>query len=154
MARLDRRARLCFMPSQRPGLSEALGLGQPELDAAAWAVTSEGALLRGPVAIAAAGDALLSAPDNTGRSRRRGLSSALSASRGPLSRLVGLPGLAAVAERAYSAVAARRGRLPFGGPPACASGVPPALDASSAAEIRRRISGRNAAEDDGRATRS
>lgn len=117
--RLDRRARLCLLPSQKPGLSEAIGLTAADVESAAWALTTDGRLLRGPVAFAATVDRILM-PEGS-----------------PLASLFGLPVIRPIADRLYAAFAARRGA--FGGEAACSIRGPQPLDAASREEIERRL---------------
>ena len=119
MARLDRRARLRFLPSQKPGLVEAVELSQDDVASAAWAVTPDGRLLRGAAAIGVGLDRLMYERIS------------------PLVAVLGLPVLRSIANGAYGAFAARRGR--FGGKSECSIRWPQPLDAVSREEIRRRM---------------
>ncbi len=119
MVRLDRRARLCLLPSQKSGLLEAVGLTQADVESAAWALTTDGRLLRGPAALGAALDRLLTPMGS------------------PLASLFGLPVIRPISDRAYAEFAARRGA--FGGHSACSIRWPKPLDAETRDEIERRL---------------
>lgn len=89
-----------------------------DVEAAAWALTPEGRLLRGPAALGAALDRIVM-PQGS-----------------PLASLFALPVIRPIADRLYAAFAARRDV--FGGQAACSIRQPQPLDAVSRAEIKRR----------------
>lgn len=118
MARLDWRGRLCLLPSQTPGLLEASGLRQREVDIAAWAIEPCGRRHRGAAAVLAGLDQLL--PGGP-----------------PLMRgFFGLPGFRRVADRAYRWVARNRHGLP--GTAICSLRPPAGLSDAARSEIERR----------------
>ena len=96
--RLDRHGRLEVLAHQRHGVYQRTGLTRAECEAAAWVVHRDGTRTSGARAVA---DALAVA---TGR-------------RWPV-RSFAVPGVAALADRAYAWVAANRRRLP-GAEPWC-----------------------------------
>lgn len=116
--RLDWRRKLAWLPSQTPGLLDAVGLTPRDADTAAWAIMPDGEPRRGAAAIAAATDALLPG--------------------GPplCATLQRLPGLRGASDAAYAWVARNRGRWP--GHPVCDRRPPPPLDDTVRWEIERR----------------
>jgi len=125
MVRLDWRDRLRAMPSQTPGLIEAIGLSRADVDRAAWAVLPDGRLRSGAGAVLAAADEILM----VGR---------------PILATVGaLPGVRRLIAAAYALVALNRQRLP--GTPVCTvdrsvAGLEPAIRS----ELALRASARRA----------
>jgi len=118
MVELDRRGRVAWMPSQRAGLPAAIGLSDADVAAAAWAVTREGARLRGAPAMLA------------------GLDATLLGGRAHLAALHRVPGLRQAFDAGYSWFARNRGR--FSGTPTCDVGAPASLDDASRAELAAR----------------
>lgn len=118
MVGLDRRGRVAWMPSQRAGLPAAIGLGDADVAAAAWAVTREGARLRGAPAMLA------------------GLDATLLGGRAHLAGIHRVPGLRQALDAGYAWFARNRGR--FGGTAACDVRPPAPLDAASRAELAAR----------------
>lgn len=94
MARLDRRARVFWLPAQTPGLAKAAGLDPADLEQAAWALMPDGSWLWGGMAVLAAGDAVVAGH------------------RGPLTAAGRLPVLRWLVVAVYRVVARHRGRLP------------------------------------------
>ena len=128
MARLERREspKVRWLPSQKPGLAEAVGLSRSQLDAAAWAVTIDGRRLRGAGAMTAAVDTVLLGG-------------------WPLYALLyRVPVLRQLVDGGYALFARHRGR--FGGKAACALRLPAALDEASRAELARRLGDSPAAD--------
>lgn len=110
---------MCWLPSQKPGLAEAVGLSRDQLDAAAWAVTVDGGRLRGAGAMTSAFDAVL----------LRDL---------PVARgLYRVPLLHSAIDAGYALFARHRGR--FGGQAACALRAPMPLDEATRAELAHRL---------------
>ncbi len=118
MARWDRRARICWLPSKKPGLAEAAGLSRAQLDAALWAVTPAGRQLRGAGGVLAAFDAAALGDRRIART------------------VYAIPGLRSAFDAGYALFARHRGR--FGGTAACSLRSPAPLDDSSVAELARR----------------
>lgn len=118
MVALDRRGRVAWMPSQRAGLPAAMGLGEDDVAAAAWAVTRSGERLRGAAAMLAGFDA------------------ALLGGRAHLAELHRVPGLRQALDAAYAWFARNRGL--FGGRAACDVRPPAPLDEASRAELAAR----------------
>jgi len=105
MGRLDWRGATFWLPSQADDLASMLPLDNADLEEAAWALTPDGRLLRGPVAILASVDALC--PGGV-----------------PLASMwLSLPGVPRTADAVYDWVARNRARLP--GTPACGVGRGP-----------------------------